>query len=233
MSPHRVVCLGGESRNVAARDGGEHRGEGGCGGFVVSRYVPRREHVTAGVDAGEVRMAGVDPAGQLGRPAEEGGHQIGGRVVHRVRDSGPPDHVVSHGSRVRGCQVLPDLGLGFRIEVRDRGVLGIAHYFDGPGDGFVESSRAVGEELHQIGGLDGAGRGAGGAGRFLVECVSVRGAYPDTQAEVGEVAGPDALQCGADLLTGIGRGGGRGGAVTTDGPRRRPRQPAREGDGCG
>ena len=81
--------------------------------------------------------------------------------------------------------------------------------------------------------------GRGDAGGFLVECVSVRGAYPDAQAEVGEVAGPNALQRGADLLTGvdlltgIGRGGGRGGAVTTDGPRRRPRQPAREGDGCG
>ncbi len=221
--PHRLVRLGGESRNVAARDGGEHRGEGGRGGFVVSRYVPRREHVTPGSDAGEIRVAGVDPAGQLGRSAEEGGHQVGRRVVYRVRHAGPPDHVVSDGSRVRGFQVLPDLGLGFGIEMRDRGVLGIAHYLGGPRDGFVESLGAVREELHEIGGLDRAGRGAGGAGGFLVEGVSVRGANPDAQAEVGEVGGANAFDCGGDFLPRVGRGGGRGGAVTADGPRRRPR----------
>ena len=226
--PHRLVRLRGESRNVAARDGGEHRAEGGRGGLVVSRHVPRREHVTAGSDAGEIRVAGVDPPGQLGRSAEEGGDQIGGRVVHRVRDAGPPDHVVSHGSRVRGFQVLPDLGLGFGIEVRDRGVLGIAHYLGGSRDGFVESLGAVGEELDEIGGLDGAGRGAGDAGGFLVESVSVRGADPDAQAEVGESVRGDGSESAGDPGGCIGKRLRPGGRAAREKERSGERQRVRE-----
>ena len=183
---HGLVRLGGDAGHVSPRDGGEDGGEGGCGDFVVSRHVPRREHVAPRLDAGEVRMAGVDSRGQLGRASEEGGYQVRRRVVDRVRDAGSPDHVVADRSRGGGLEVLLDLGLRLGIEVGDGRVFRVTNHAGGSRDGFVESVRAVGEELHEVGGLNGACRGPGDAGRFLVERLSVRRTDPDAKAEVGE-----------------------------------------------
>ena len=185
--PHRLVRLGRDPGDVAPGDGGEDRGERAGRRGVVPGHVTRSQHVTARVDAGVVGVAGLDLVREFRRSAEKGGDQVRRRVVDRVRDAGPPDHVAPHGPRGGRFKVFLDLRLGVRVEVDDGGVIRIADDVHRSRDGLVERVGAVREELDQVGGLDRAGRGAGDVGRFVVEGFAVRRADPDAPAEVGEV----------------------------------------------